>query len=69
MQPFREGTMNIQTYLDMFERYAQDANWELNAYAVNLSRLLSGKALDVCSRLPSVPMPNDLIRFTNSSNG
>ena len=60
MQPFREGTMNIQTYLDMFERYAQDANWELNAYAVNLSRLLSGKALDVCSRLP-VSMAHDYV--------
>ena len=60
MQPFREGAMNIQTYLDMFERYAQDANWELNAYAVNLSRLLSGKALDVCSRLP-VSMEHDYV--------
>ena len=36
MQPFREGAMNIQTYLDM----------------------LSGKALDVCSRL-RVSMAHD----------
>ena len=45
-------TMNIKSYLDMFERYAHDANWEFEAYASNLGRLLSGKALDVYSKLP-----------------
>ena len=54
LQPFREDTINLKSYLDMFERYAHDAKWEFEACASKLGRLLSGNALDVYSKLPLV---------------
>ena len=52
MQPFKESTMSIQTYLDIYERYATDAGWDVHSLAINLGRLLTGKAADVYVRLP-----------------
>ena len=44
--------MSIQTYLDIYERYATDAGWDVHSLAINLGRLLTGKAADVYVRLP-----------------
>ena len=47
MQPFKESTMSIQTYLDIYERYATDAGWDVHSLAINLGRLLTGKDADL----------------------
>ena len=52
MQPFKENTMNIETYLSVYERYAEEARWKSTSLPINLGRLLSGKAADVYARLP-----------------
>ena len=48
---FNETTDKIDSYLQRFERYAKANHWDENEWATSLSALLSGKALDVNSRL------------------
>ena len=48
---FNETTDKIDSYLQRFERYAKANHWDENEWATSLSALLSGKALDVYSRL------------------
>jgi len=43
----------MDSYLNRFERFAQVEGWKKESYAIYLSALLKGKALDVYSRLPS----------------
>ncbi|XP_071493976.1 uncharacterized protein [Diadema antillarum] len=50
---FQEDKDNIDAYLQRFERYAKNQNWPTTDWALNLSTLLTGKALDVHSRLSS----------------
>lgn len=51
--PFFEETKDdIDSYLRRFERYATDQKWNGETWAVNLSALLRGRALDVYSLLP-----------------
>ncbi|XP_041470756.1 uncharacterized protein LOC121420251 [Lytechinus variegatus] len=49
---FNDGKDDIDAYLHRFERYAIGQGWKKEDWAMNLSALLSGKALDVYSRLP-----------------
>jgi len=48
---FSDGKDDLDSYLLQFERYATVANWEEEIWAIQLSALLSGKALNVYSRL------------------
>ena len=43
---FDEAVDDLDVYLDRFERYAETHNWPREEWAVNLSPLLSGKALE-----------------------
>ena len=47
------GKINLDNYVLRFERYATIAGWQRDTWAVRLSPLLSGKALDVYSGLSS----------------
>ena len=49
---FDEAKDDLDAYLQRFERYATSQKWEEDHWAINLSALLRGKALDVYSRLP-----------------
>src|SRR5688572_9873769 len=53
MPPFEEGKDNMDSYLQRFERYAELQKWERKEWAIFLSALLKGRALDVYSRLPA----------------
>ncbi|XP_062570645.1 uncharacterized protein LOC134232676 [Saccostrea cucullata] len=50
---FEESKDCIDSYLQRFERFAANAKWEESIWAINLSALLKGKALEVYSRLPA----------------
>ena len=43
---------DIDDYLMRYERYSEIQGWDKNDYALNLDALLTGKALEVYSRLP-----------------
>ena len=48
---FSDGTDMIDSYIQRFERFVQANNWRREEWAQALSTLLTGKALDVYSRL------------------
>ena len=48
---FQEGKDDIDSYLSRFERHATCVGWDKKDWALALSALLSGKALDIVSRL------------------
>ena len=48
---FVDGKDDLDAYLQRFERFAATAKWEKAGWATNLSALLSGRALEVYSRL------------------
>lgn len=50
---FNSDKDNLDAYLLRFERYAKVRGWSKTNWAISLSSLLDGKALDVYSRLPS----------------
>ena len=41
----------LDSYLLRFERYAENASWEKDTWAIKLSALLTGRAMDVCTRM------------------
>lgn len=43
----------MDAYLKRFEGFAESAEWDRSCWAINLSALLQGTALDVYSRLSS----------------
>ena len=49
---FNDGRDDMDAYLRRFERFAKTANWPKIEWALALSSLLTGKALEVYSRLP-----------------
>ena len=51
LPPFMEGRDEMDSYLQRFERFARAAGWGEDQWAVSLSALLTGKALDVYHRL------------------
>jgi len=48
----------IDAYLHRFEIYAKVQKWKLSEWAVYLSALLKGKALEVYARLPEAEITN-----------
>ena len=44
---------DMDSYLSRFERYAQAQEWKVERWSINLSALLTGKALDVYYRMPT----------------
>ena len=48
---FEDGKDNFDAHLQRFERFAFTAKWEKAGWATKLSALLSGRALEVYSRL------------------
>ncbi|XP_062609199.1 uncharacterized protein LOC134270945 [Saccostrea cucullata] len=52
MPVFDEVKDDIDSYLRRFERYAAAQKWKFDSWAVNLSALLRGRALDVYALLP-----------------
>ena len=48
---FVDGKNDLDAYLQRFERFATTAKWEKTGWASKLSALLSGRALEVYSRL------------------
>ena len=55
---FNDEKDDLDAYLQRFERYATLQSWKKENWALNLSALLSGKALDVYSTLPSSEAQN-----------
>ena len=41
----------LDSYLLSFERYAENASWEKDTWAIKLSALLTGRAMDVYTRM------------------
>ena len=41
----------LDSYLLRFERYAENASWEKDTWAIKLSALLTGRAVDVYTRM------------------
>ena len=52
LPPFQESSDEIDSYLQRFERFAKSNSWPDSEWATALSTLLTGKALDVYSRMP-----------------
>ena len=48
---FNENRDDLDAYLKRYERYATSQQWRQEDWAINLSALLSGKALEVYNRL------------------
>ena len=51
MTPYDERD-DIDSYIVRFEKYAKAEKWEKESWAIYLSALLRGRALDVYARLP-----------------
>ena len=51
LPPFVEDRDEMDSYLLRFERFARAAGWEEEQWAVSLSALLTGKALDIYYRM------------------
>ena len=50
---FCDGKDDMDAFLQRFERYAENEGWEDGCYGTYLGTILSGKALEVYSRLPA----------------
>ena len=60
---FQDGIDKIESYLQRFERFAASNSWPKSEWAKALSALLTGKALDVYSRMPDETAVNyDLLK-------
>jgi len=51
LPPFVDYKDDLDSYLNRFERFAKSNKWEKTEWATSLSALLTGRALDVYSRL------------------
>ena len=45
------GKDELDSYLLRFELYAESASWEKDTWAIKLSALLTGRAMDVYTRM------------------
>ena len=48
---FTDEKDELDSYLLRFERYAENASWEKDTWAIKLSALLTGRAMDVYTRM------------------
>ena len=46
-----DGINELNSYLDSFERYARNANWEKDTWAIKLCALPSGRSMDLYIRM------------------
>lgn len=53
MQAFNENTDNLDAYIARFEKHATISKWPKGAWAPALGNLLTGRALECYTRLPS----------------
>ena len=51
LPPFIDEKDELDSYLLRFERYAENASWEKDTWAIKLSALLTGRAMDVYTRM------------------
>ena len=51
LQSFIDEKDELDSYLLRFERYAENASWEKDTWAIKLSALLTGRAMDVYTRM------------------
>ena len=49
---------DLDSYLLRFERYAENASWEKDTWAIKLSALLTGRAMDVYTRMSDADTSN-----------
>ena len=49
--PFVDEKDELDSYLLCFEHYAENAGWEKDTWAIKLSALLTGRAMDVYTRM------------------
>ena len=54
----KNGTLWTASYLGRFERFAESQKWKREHWAMYLSALLKGRALDVYSMMPSEQASN-----------
>ena len=55
---FVDGKDDLDSYLQRFERFARSNNWDESTWSTSLSALLTGKALNVYSRLSETAAVN-----------
>ena len=55
---FDDGRDNIDAYIERFERFATIQKWDTGMWAIILSTLLTGKALQIYARLPTAEADN-----------
>ena len=55
---FIDENDELDSYLLRFERYAENASWEKDTWAIKLSALLTGRAMDVYTRMSDVDASN-----------
>ena len=55
---FVDGKDDLDSYLQRFERFAKSNKWDETIWATSLSALLTGKALDVYSRMSETAAVN-----------
>ena len=53
LPPFNDGKDELDAYLKRFERFATSMKWPKEDWATSLSALLTGRALEVYTRMPS----------------
>ena len=58
LPPFEDDRDDIDSFLQRFERYADSLSWPTETWAINLSALLTGKALQVYSRMSAKDAQN-----------
>ena len=51
LQAFLDEKDKLNSYLLRFEHYSENASWEKNTWAIKLSALLTGKAMDVYTKM------------------
>ena len=76
LPPFVDEKDDIDCYLQRFERFARSLSWPTETWATRLSALLTGRALDVYSRIPDEDAEDYdalkqalLIRYDMTENG
>ena len=58
LPPFNDAKDDMDAYLQRFERYAENEDWDTDCLGVYLGSLLTGQALEEYSRLPAADARN-----------
>ena len=69
MSCFDERSDDMDSFLHRFEAYAESQGWSKGQWAVHMSALLKGKALEVYSRLPVKDAQDyEILKDNNNNN-